>query len=87
MANIYSWASRIVVWLGLPSSNSSLATTALQYLGKQLEATIDGYRLRSPQSQEPGWFWSWRELPYNEETWEAIFQLLTRPWFSRLWVY
>jgi hypothetical protein len=87
MANIYSWASRVVVWLGLPSSNSSLAMTTLQYLGQQLETTIDGYRLRSPQSPEPDRFWSWRGLPYSAETWEAIFQLLTRLLFSRLWVY
>jgi hypothetical protein len=61
--------------------------TTLQYLGQQLETTIDGYRLRSPQSPEPDWFWSWRGLPYSAETWEAIFQLLTRLLFSRLWVY
>jgi hypothetical protein len=29
MADIYRWASRVVVWLGLPSNKSSLAMTTL----------------------------------------------------------
>ena len=86
MDRIYKLAERVIVWLGEESPSSKLAITTLEFLGRQVELTKDYHRLPSPCCDEPLWSDSGHSLPYSEETWEAIFDLLGRPWFSRLWI-
>ena len=86
MADIYRQADRVVVWLGPEENHSNLALSTLKYLGSQIEVTRDGVRLRSPECDEPQWFRSIVDMPYNAKTWHAITNLLRRSWFERLWV-
>lgn len=87
MTNIYTLARTVVVWLGDSTKNSSLAITALAHLGSQLEITTGNHRLRSPNATEEHWHRSWYKLPYDNETWQAIHDFISRPWFERLWIW
>ncbi|KAI8945012.1 heterokaryon incompatibility protein-domain-containing protein [Xylaria longipes] len=87
MADIYKWAEHVVVWLGTPAAGSKHAMETLQHIGEQVEITSDHFHLRAPACAEPNWFWFWAQLPYGESTWEAINELLSRSWFSRLWIF
>jgi hypothetical protein len=85
MSEIYSLATRVVVWLGPEADDSDLAVSTLAYLGAQVETTLDTFRLTAPGAEQPTWYDIDVELPYNERQWEAIDRLVSRPWFSRVW--
>ncbi|KAI0549974.1 heterokaryon incompatibility protein-domain-containing protein [Xylaria curta] len=73
MRDIYRTASQVVIWLGAKSSSSDCALKFLEYLSKMKERKI--YR--------------WTEIGLkqrDEEDWEALDELLARPWWSRAWV-
>ncbi|MCJ1246985.1 hypothetical protein MMC30_004196 [Trapelia coarctata] len=86
MEDIYKFAHRVVVWLGPSSNNSKLAISTLGYLGNQVEYTRDHYHGPSPHCTKSGWYANSTKLPYEGETWQALHDLLGRPWFERLWV-
>jgi hypothetical protein len=86
MGKIYKFAERVIVWLGPEFPSSKLTMSTLEFLGRQVELTKDYNRFRSPSSDEPDWNNSMHPLPYSVETLEAIFDLLGRSWFSRLWI-
>ncbi|KAK1242546.1 hypothetical protein MKX08_005358 [Trichoderma sp. CBMAI-0020] len=85
MADIYSLAARVVVWLGPAEDDSDLAISTLAYLGAQVETTLDAYRLTSPGAEEPMWYDIDCRLPYNDAQWKAIECLVLRAWFTRVW--
>jgi hypothetical protein len=87
MASIYSWAYRVVVWLGKSSDASQRAMSSFGYLGKQNVLTTAGIRLRFPKCRDPNWYRAACKLPYTDEVWQAILSLLSRPWFLRLWIF
>ncbi|KIM95703.1 hypothetical protein OIDMADRAFT_171163 [Oidiodendron maius Zn] len=86
MRFIYKFAQRTIFWLGPSSESSSHALSTLSHLGKQIEITVDDWRLRSAEATHPDWYHSRTTLPYSQETWQALDNLLKRPWFGRLWV-
>jgi hypothetical protein len=86
MGQIYSMASSVVVWLGPEKHDSKLALETLQNLGAEVEVTTSRKRYRSPGTREPLYFWSSSVLPYSGRTWKAVYDLITRSWFSRLWI-
>ena len=86
MDTIYRRSRRIVVWLGLKDSSSDLALSTLTYIGAQIEWTQENWRIRSPDAEQVDWYKSRYALPYDQGTFDAILQLLRRPWFDRLWV-
>jgi hypothetical protein len=86
MYDIFKFASRTVIWLGLASNNSTQALQALEYLGKQLEYSSDNCFLPAPDASEKNW-WSLRHLiPLDSLTWSAIADLIQLPYFERLWI-
>ncbi|KAK6446924.1 hypothetical protein FP744_10003174 [Trichoderma asperellum] len=85
MADIYSLAARVVVWLGPAEDDSDLAISTLAYLGAQVETTLDAYRLTSPGAEEPMWYDINHSLPYSDAQWKAIECLILRAWFTRVW--
>ncbi|CAM1506381.1 Fc.00g060220.m01.CDS01 [Cosmosporella sp. VM-42] len=85
MADIYSRANRVIVWLGPAADESDLAISTLAHLGAQVETTLDTFRLTSPGAEEPTWYDINVDLPYSTEQWDAIECLVCRPWFSRVW--
>ncbi|KAH6984253.1 heterokaryon incompatibility protein-domain-containing protein [Ilyonectria sp. MPI-CAGE-AT-0026] len=86
MADIYSCASRVVVWLGLDTARSSLAINTLSHLGQQVVATVEDEIMPAPEAVKPDWHLRSCELPYSSETWDSIEELLNREWFQRVWV-
>ncbi|KUJ13698.1 HET-domain-containing protein [Mollisia scopiformis] len=86
MSDLYKHADQVVVWLGTSSSNSAKAFEILEHVGKQIEYTIDTYVVRSPEADP---FADWSDFdysPFDVETWKTIRDLITRPWFERVWV-
>jgi len=53
----------------------------------QMVRTKDNRGLRHPEAVEKDWCFARHELPYEDSTWQAIHNLLARPWFERLWVW
>lgn len=86
MSSIYKNASRVVVWLGTGSEESDLAMCKLAHLGRQVTLTKDNWLICPPDAEEPYWCESACEVPYSEEVWTAIENLLERSWFSRIWI-
>jgi hypothetical protein len=86
MRDMYKLSNRVVIWLGPESKNSQLALFALDYLGKQQEYTKNACRVRSPDATHPDWYLSYAKLPYDEQTWQSILDLVNRSWFERFWV-
>lgn len=88
MAQIYKSARRVVVWLGDSGEedNSGLALQTLDYLGRQVIVTQDGWIFTAPDADEPYWCEGRHPLPYKEDQWIAISHILRRPWFTRVWI-
>ena len=86
MADIYSCASRVVIWLGPASATSQKALSVLSYVGEQVELSRDFEMLGVAEAVEDGWSSSSFKLPYSNETYTAICELVQRPWIFRIWV-
>jgi hypothetical protein len=88
MGDIYKFARRVVVWLGLPSEDSSLALRVLARLGDQIDCSKNRFLIPAPGCTEATWWCATNAscVDANPETWQAVHYLLQRPWFFRLWV-
>ncbi|KAF2866072.1 heterokaryon incompatibility protein-domain-containing protein [Massariosphaeria phaeospora] len=84
MGDIFRLAQSVVVWLGPSSQDSSLAIRTLRHLGQQIEYTKKNQWVPAPSRTEKNW-WKSHKVPYDGETWQAIINLMLRPWFERLW--
>ncbi|KAI1741583.1 heterokaryon incompatibility protein-domain-containing protein [Xylaria scruposa] len=85
MGRIYGKSAAVIVWLGSASSSSSLALAKLNHLGQQVEHTV-GRWYPCPDATEPTLGDPRVPLPFDEEAWDAIQDLLSRAWFERVWV-
>jgi hypothetical protein len=85
MHKIYKLADRVLVWLGPQYQNSKLAISVLTKIGSQVEVTQKGF-MASPGSTEPWTYHFSYKLLYDQDTWEAIYDLIRRPWFERVWI-
>ncbi|KAH7329614.1 heterokaryon incompatibility protein-domain-containing protein [Stachybotrys elegans] len=91
MGEIYARARRVIVWLGLASYNSHLAVSAIRSLAAHIElssifdpAEMGEWRLKS--DADPGISDLETPLPLSVDEWQAIADLVARPWFGRLWI-
>ena len=85
MREIYQRASRVVLWLGPEQDSSSLAIRTLRHLGLQAEHSVDRW-WASPDATEIGWGDPQTPLPYSDDTWTALGNLLSRSYFQRVWI-
>ncbi|KAJ8132725.1 hypothetical protein O1611_g898 [Lasiodiplodia mahajangana] len=85
MADIYSQASQVTVFLGLPGEGSENAIQALKRISDHVELLQNGQIALSP-GRDGGFHRPDLRLPFNDEMWEAVSCLMNRPWFTRLWV-
>ncbi|CAN8101822.1 unnamed protein product [Discula destructiva] len=84
---IYRLAYTGIAWLGVEGNGSSHALETLRHLGSQVVAEENaGLLFCAPDATEAQWFDPDVELPYPQQTWDAVVALLQRPWFTRLWV-
>ncbi|KAH7070729.1 heterokaryon incompatibility protein-domain-containing protein [Paraphoma chrysanthemicola] len=88
MGDIFKCAHRVVVWLGVASSTSSLALSTLKCVADQVEYTKDGYVLPSPECMNKEFCRSYdaSSIDPDSASWHAVDELLQRSWFKRLWV-
>jgi hypothetical protein len=86
MADIYSAASRVVVWLGPESDDSTMAMGCCQLISSNI--TVDWVRqAMSPVSTDTHWANKEEPLPFCGMELAAISRLLDRDWFKRLWIW
>lgn len=88
MAQIYSLAARVVIWLGPASPDSDLAMPLVEHLGQVLcvDQRTRMITLTSNGEAEPHWADVAQPLPFEEDELYALWNLFWRPWFERLWV-
>jgi hypothetical protein len=89
MGKIYRAASRVIVWLGLESEDSAHALDMMHDLGTKID--VDWGNTNTMQSSqafqhEPHWADLGRDLHFPHQTMRAVYNLLHRQWFERLWV-
>ncbi|KAN0103448.1 Heterokaryon incompatibility protein (HET) domain containing protein [Hyaloscypha variabilis] len=88
MPDIYSKATRVVIWLGLESKDSALAMECAETISSNI--TADWFRsIMYPRQSDTATHWTDTNLPLPFEDFQAqsIFNLLDRSRFRRLWVW
>lgn len=86
MADIYSRAERVVVWLGPESENSANALQRLHVLGSHVTVDWTSFRYRANTKQDRDLANQNVDVSFTEEDFSAIHALFCRSWFERLWV-
>lgn len=87
MADIYSLADRVVAWLGPARDQSGWGMKIIEHLGSQIEVDWELLEMKTASREsEPHWSEKFNDLPFGNEEQEAITDILSRPWFERLWV-
>ena len=84
MAPVYSMASRVIVWLGPESQNSTFGLRVIDRLGSQLRVDWGTYFMTSVSTGE---IITQVDEPFDDGTWESVGDVLSRPWFDRLWIW
>lgn len=88
MGSIYRNASQVIVWLGPSSHNSDLALQTLSRIGDDV---IHLPEQGLTKEKLGGWVATLHKdtkaLKYHADWWISIKDLITREWFSRLWVF
>ena len=92
MKDIYARAWHVIVWLGPEAKNSDLAMMAIQFLSIRsqeneplngLYRRVDRYLIRIPWFQ---WKHQYTSLRMRKAVLRAIYHLLARPYWRRLWI-
>ena len=88
MADIYSNATRVIVWLGPKRDGSGIAIEALKALGSEVEVNWSTMKI-TPLYGEGYDDWKERPLPFahDHDILDSIAHLLDRSWFTRLWIW
>ena len=90
MRDIYSLAWHVVIWLGVDANDSSLAMTAVKHLSARMAMgnPLNGlYRKsRSIDARPLFVIWSTYKSSMREAVYRALYHLLTRPYWRRLWI-
>ncbi|PQE08763.1 ankyrin and het domain protein [Rutstroemia sp. NJR-2017a BVV2] len=87
MGDIYRSADRVVVWLGPEADESSVALDALGFLGSQITVDWSTYEVKAAENcTHPDVGGSEKPLPLVANEMTAIYHLVCRPWFERLWI-
>ena len=89
MGDIFQKAKRVIVWLGPEQDWSTLALNQMDLLASKIKVDWQ-YQTMQPASTEhleAHWADLSVALPYDWKTWDAIYHLLNRSWFERLWIW
>lgn len=90
MANIYRKAKSVIVWLGPESPDSSAALNLLREMGSKIKVDWITEGVEPAQdASEADMHWGYDNilLPLNESERNTIYNLVSRPWFERLWIW
>lgn len=88
MGEMYKRADRVVVWLGPAADDSKHAIDLMKSLASKVQINWDTFAKRPSLegADEPHWADENIKLPYDGRGWRALYSLLNRAWFQRLWV-
>lgn len=90
MRDIYSSAWQVVIWLGADADDSPLAMTAVKHLSARMAmgSPLSGlYRTSRAIDARPLFvIWSTYKSSMRKEVYRALYHLLTRPYWRRLWI-
>ena len=88
MAEIYALAESVLVWLGPEEHQSEKALHMLDNLGSEVEVDWPSRIVKSTLTGDvvPHERWGSGCSRINNDVSVAIFHILDRPWFERLWV-
>jgi hypothetical protein len=88
MAAIYSSAVEVVIWLGEANETSPAALTTVQKWAESGFHHAMQMRILMPpiRPEHMDDLVAKIENPFDHEGWQAVSELLMRPWFSRMWV-
>ena len=84
MAAVYSMASRVMVWLGPESQNSTSALRAIDRLGSLVRVDWSTNKMTLVSTGETITRFT---DPFDDKMWMSVEDLLGRPWFERLWIW
>lgn len=86
MADIYSLASAVVVWLGPADHFTDTAFGLLDKVYTQVQEIWNSQKVSKAARINPE-LYATVYPPSEDSRWLAIRSLLTRPWFSRVWTF
>ncbi|KAL9071449.1 MAG: hypothetical protein Q9161_004166 [Pseudevernia consocians] len=90
MRDIYASAWHVVIWLGVDANDSSLAMTAVKYFSDCIATEKSPnmlYRTSKAIDARPLFvIWSSDKSSIRKEVYRALYHLLTRPYWRRLWI-
>lgn len=88
MADIFSLASRVVIWLGPAVADTALAVKCFKEVSENIVVDWDR-QVMTPtlHSEKPQWADRKEEPIWSPENELAIFNVLKTTWFTRLWIW
>ncbi|ROW11972.1 hypothetical protein VPNG_05186 [Cytospora leucostoma] len=88
MSHIYWTAPRVVVWLGPSADDSDLALETLQDIGSRIRVDWLMERITGVTELDDERFGGddSAHLPLSERQYRAVFALMQRSWFERIWI-
>jgi hypothetical protein len=86
MADIFSKAVRVLVWLGPASYDSELSLDLFERIASKVKVDEATFNLVAT-TNEAHWVDSRTGVPFNKVEIISIWQFIQRPWFGRLWIW
>ncbi|KUJ09708.1 HET-domain-containing protein [Mollisia scopiformis] len=88
MGDIYTFAHRVVIWLGPERDGSTLAINMLKDIGSNIAVDWTS-RTISPSGPKANLQWADKTiaLPYKASDYIVLKALFQRAWFGRLWIW
>ncbi|CZR58212.1 uncharacterized protein PAC_08103 [Phialocephala subalpina] len=86
MADIYSKAARVLIWLGPESDDSDLAIDCIEEVSSHIEVDWPLYTMRST-TDATDWADMHIPAPFEDDEFIAISNFFGRSWFKRLWIW
>ena len=90
MRDIYALAWQVVLWLGPEADNSELALNAVHWMARRMSVRepMDGfYREGRTIDARPLFIkWPTYRSPFKKEVYKALFHLLDRAYWHRMWI-
>ncbi|ETS81173.1 hypothetical protein PFICI_06175 [Pestalotiopsis fici W106-1] len=87
MGEIYARAKAVLVWLGEAAQDSDLAMTCMEDVGTQVRFEKSSRSiLATPDCRDNSLLDRSIPVPFSVDEMRAVYHLLNRRWFERLWV-
>ena len=86
MGDVYSLADRVIVWLGPEDSTSVQAIQFLRTMASKVEVDWITATMKPLSQDDADWVDMNKAPTHSKREVSAIYALVMRPWFERLWV-